>query len=68
MRVILDSTIEVTCQHCRSPLAVSMGDITYHDVGHCAGTFDIRCCVCHRISIVPAFVIPQSWIEKLVPY
>ena len=62
MRIILNNnTIEVTCQHCKSVLAVCVGDIK-DTMG--VGTH-VVCAACQTIVPVPAGKIPKHWRNEL---
>jgi RNase P subunit RPR2 len=62
MRIVINNnTIEVTCQRCKSVLAVTVGDIK-DKMG--LGTH-VVCAACNTIVPVPVGKIPRHWREQL---
>lgn len=65
MRVIENNdTIQATCPHCKSVLAVEISDVRWNEIPHHCSEFEISCGVCDRSFGVN---IPKSWISKIVP-
>lgn len=68
MKIIENNNyIGVVCSHCKSKLGVHVEDIHYNEISHNCSEFEVTCGACGRTTEVKHDLIPNSWIQKIVP-
>lgn len=59
-----NNTHEVTCDSCKSLLAIEIFDITYTEMVHHGSPFTCVCAACS--DTINLYKLPQDWQKKLI--